>query len=232
MKKEIFLTVLFLYFLFFLNTAKAQRFKAGLSAGLTATDVAGADTRDGDNDFHKLGFTVGGIVNTRLNEKNVFQFEINYIQKGSMQPPDSLNNGYFKLAIDYMEVPMLLKHRIHFNIRKKPINGFDLEGGMSIGRMIRYTMVNETNYLQTVDLSKINKTDVSIFAGIDYNFSSNFYFCLRYGNSVIPTIKRNSVPLFLYRYTFNQGNNMVFQFAFKLIFGSTENKEQADQAVE
>jgi hypothetical protein len=211
------------YYLFLIvfiyQTNFAQQFRAGFSGGLVATDIDGADSRDGDNDFHKLGFTLGGIVNTPINKKNTFQFEINFIQKGSMQPPDSNNMGYYKIALSYIEVPVLIKRRIYFTIRKKPVSKFDLEYGFSAGKLLQHSATGNNNYSLTSSKNAFNPFDISLLAGADYNISKNVYFCFRYSNSVIPAIKRNTPNLNFITYTFNKGNNMVFQFSFKFVFG-------------
>src|SRR3954462_14677906 len=83
----------FILILFTVNYASsicvAQRFKAGLTAGLVATDVNGNDPVDHDNDFNKLGYVFGGFVNIPLSSKAVAEFEINIIQKGTLQNPDT-----------------------------------------------------------------------------------------------------------------------------------------------
>lgn len=205
-----------LIFICLLNPLTAQHFRAGISAGPAVTDVAGTTAKN----FQKLGFTAGVLVNSALSQRNTLQLEINFTKKGSMQKPDSLNNGFFKLDLNYIEIPVLFKHRLQLTLFKKPISKFDLEFGLSAGRLIRYNY-SANNYSQAIDPGSFNYTDLSLLFGIDYNFTSNFYFCLRYSNSVIPATKRNKVtsPLFLPA-TFNQGNNMVFQFVFKVIFGS------------
>ena len=207
------------------SPARAQTFRAGFTLGADATDINGMDTRDHDNDFNKLGYTFGGIVNSTLDKKNMFQMEINYIKKGTMQKPDSMNNGYYKLALDYVEIPFLLRHRMHFNLAKKPVDGFDWELGASVGRMVRSTWIRD-NYQYDVDLTRINKTDVSIFIGLNYGFSSHAFLSFRYSNSVIPAVKHDAIPGYLLPYTFNIGNNMVFQMALKFIFGGSAEKEK------
>lgn len=224
--------LIILSFVCYLNTITAQRFRAGLSGGAVATDVAGADTRDNDNDFNKLGFTVGGIVNTTFREKNTLQLEINYVQKGSLQRPDSTNNGYYKYTFNYIEVPLIFRRRLHFTLFKKPSNRFDIECGVSAARLVFSQFIGSNNYIQSFDPNEFNKTDVSILAGIDYNITSNMYFCFRYSNSVIPVTKKNPSPgpaLVYLPVTFNQGNNLVFQFSFKYVFGNGENKIQTQE---
>ncbi len=206
-----------LLFLFLIETSIAQRFRAGFTAGLVASDVNGADTRDNDNDFSKVGITAGLLVNTQVTEKTILQLELNYIQKGSLQRPDSLNNGYFKIAFNYVEFPVLLRRRVKFKIRQKPVNRFDLEAGASVGRMVSYRLINSQNTILPPADNLFNYTDVSLLVGADYNISDNFIFCLRYSNSLIPVIKKNTPNLHFITYTYNRGNNMVFQFSFKYI---------------
>ncbi|MBI3518467.1 MAG: PorT family protein [Bacteroidetes bacterium] len=200
----------------------AQRFNAGFSGGLVVSDIDGADTRDTDNDFHKLGFTLGGVVNTQLTKKTLLQFEINFIQKGSMQPPDSLNNGYFKIALGYVEIPLLIRRQIYFNWKGKKINKFDLEAGVSYGKMVQRKVIGNTNYVISNTSDYYNTNDVSVLVGADYNFTKNVLFCFRYSNSVIPVIKRNNIRPGFYSYAYNKGNNLVFQFSFKFLFGAVQ----------
>src|ERR1017187_8739910 len=87
--------------LLFITNSSAQRFQAGLTAGGIASDIPGMDTRDNDADFTKLGYTVGALVSTAISSKALVQLEINYIQKGTAQKPDSLNNGSFRYSFNY-----------------------------------------------------------------------------------------------------------------------------------
>jgi hypothetical protein len=230
MLKSKYISVLFFLISFEIGMAQNQRFKAGFTAGLVATDVDGADTRDGDNDFSKLGFTAGLLLNTELSKKTALQLELNFIQKGSMQRPDSMNNGYYKIGFSYVEFPVLLKRHITFKVRQKPVTRIDLEAGASVGRMVSYQIINGTNSVLPPSNNLFNFTDVSLLAGADYNISKSVIFCLRYSNSIIPVIKRNTPNIHFITYTFNKGNNMVLQFSFKFIFkGKTVESIPKDQ---
>lgn len=221
-------TILFCAFLIPFFISAQQQFRAGLSAGVMVTDLNGADTRDGDNDFNKPGLHFGGFVNTVLNEKNLFQFGIHYSQRGTMQRPDSMNNGYFKFSIEYAEIPFVFRHHLNFNVGKKPTDKFDLEFGGSAGILVRsrYDAGNGTNiYLP----SDINKFIANIFMGVDYSLSSNVYLSFRYLNSVTNAVHRNAIPGYLLRYSFNRANNMAFEFAFNFVLGKQEERpEQAE----
>ncbi|HEU4719352.1 MAG TPA: outer membrane beta-barrel protein [Bacteroidia bacterium] len=214
MKKQLLFFCLILLSL----SASAQQFHAGLTGGLTVTDIPGMDPRDPDEDFNKLGFVAGGIVSTILSDQNDFQFELNFIQKGSAQRPDSLNNGQFSLALNYVEVPFVFRHRMNINLKQKTVRRLGFECGLSLGRLVHERML-ANNYTQTLSATDFNYTDISLLAGLDYLFTDHFMFSLRYSNSVIPAVKRNAIMPGFVRYSFNQGNNMVFQLSFKYIFG-------------
>jgi hypothetical protein len=222
--RRIFLFSIFSLFIFSFHLNAQSRFHAGLSGCAVITDVQGTDIRDGDVDFHKLGFAAGGIVYTDLGDGNAFQFELNYITKGSMQPPDSLNNGYYKLVMNYVEVPFVFRHKFQFNVNKKPMSRFEIEFGASVGRLIHFQEIVD-NYAQTFGPENFNKTDISLLLGFNYSLTSHLYFGFRYSNSLIPALKRNSVPSYFYRFTFNNGNNMVMQLGFHYVFGKMNTPE-------
>jgi len=222
-KKTVFSLSLFLISNLLCREVSAQRFKAGISAGLVSSDVYGDDPRDYDNDFNKLGYVWGGLVNTHLSENDVLQLEINLIQKGTLQSPDSNGFGYYRLALNYVEMPLIYKHRIALRISKNPINAFDIIAGISAGQL--YHSKIEGDFITVnPDMSFLNKTDVSIHLGIAYNFSNHFNFCIRYSNSIIPVFKQNIVSSFYYPTPFdkfNSRNNMVWHFIFEYTFGNS-----------
>jgi len=219
MKRCILLFVLFI--MLCIPPLQAQRFAVGLSLGPVVSDVQGADTRDYDNDFYKVGFTAGAFVNRKMGRKNTLQLEINYVQKGTEQLPDSTNNGYFKLTLNYMEVPLLLRHRIRFNLNKEFYNNFEWELGASGGYLFSYSYVN-SGYNIPLEPNTLNKIDVSLLGGINYRFPSGFYFGVRFSNSFIPVIKHSAIPtqaFSAYPFSFNNGDNMAYQFCLKYVFG-------------
>ena len=220
MKNALF--IIAVYLLCFINELHAQHFDAGLNLGTLVSDVQGTDTRDYDNDFEKVGFTGGVFVNRTFGRNDILQLEINYTQKGAEQLPDSTNNGYFKMVLNYVEVPLLLRHRIRVNMNKKFYNNFEWELGISGGYLFSYTY-NVSGYNLLLDRSNLNFIDLNALLGINYVFSRNWYFGVRYSNSVIPVIKRNAIPaqaLTSYPLAFNNGNNRMVQFCLKYVFGS------------
>ena len=92
----------------------SQIFKPGIIIGAVTTDLDGIDPYD--NDFHKAGFTAGGLLNAKLSEKNSLQFEILYTQKGTLQPADSTNNYiYYKLKTNKLHFRFQFYTKSFFN---------------------------------------------------------------------------------------------------------------------
>lgn len=210
--------------LFFAPALHAQHFMAGVSAGPLCSDVQGTDIIDYDNDFLKVGYSVGAFVNREFGEKNIVQIEINYIQKGTEQLPDSNNNGYFKFTLNYVEVPLLIRHRIHFNLNRKFYNNFEWELGVSGGYLFSYNYTS-SGYSLPIAAGSLNKIDVSVLGGINYILPKGFYFGVRYSNSVIPVIKHSAIPIqsfSSYNFAFNNGDNMVFQFCLKYVIAGNQ----------
>lgn len=225
MKQTIRLVFMACIYLLASEKSNSQVFRAGFTLGAVSSDIAGIDSRNHTN-FHKLGFIAGGIINAELNKKNMFQMEMNYVQKGTLQPPDSMNNGYYKLGIDYIEVPFIIRHRVSFTLGKKKIERFDWEAGASIGRMVHHSWILD-NYPAPINLDNMNRTDASLLIGLNYNFSSHSCLNFRYTNSVIPAIKHGVIPAYLVRYYYNTNNNIVFQVSLKFIFGGSAEKNSA-----
>jgi len=210
--------------LLFIQQLHAQHFMAGLSGSGLVSDVQGTDTRDFDNDFYKAGFSLGAFVNRQISDKNILQLEINYIQKGAEQVPDSNNNGYFKLTLNYIEVPVLLRHRIHFNANNKFYNNFEWELGVSGGYLFSYNFISGTGYSYTYSTGSLNTIDISVLGGINYILSPSVYVGLRYSNSLIPVMKRNNLPSTFNQYSlaFNDGNNLVWAFSLKYVIAGKQ----------
>ncbi|MBI3500966.1 MAG: PorT family protein [Bacteroidetes bacterium] len=215
-----------LYLIPFTSSAQST-FRAGLAAGLVSSDVVGIDPYD--TDYSKLGFTAGGFSNLKLSERNSLQFEILYVQKGSLQPLDTANNNYYfyKLKLNYAEVPLLFIHRFKIAMMKKeafPL-GFEIGPSFGIRTSIRQDGIAYQNgyYLTGVyDYTQFRKTEVAANIGISYYFTKNFLFNVRYSNSIIPVI-RHAIPLnTFFWYAFNKGDNTLVSFTFRLLFGGKE----------
>lgn len=214
--------LLFPALLLFLSPLKAQQFKVGLLAGVNISDVDGMDPVDFDNDFHKFGFTVGGLVSTHIAEKTFLQMEIAYSQLGSSNPPDTSqanfnNNFYYTFRLNYINVDLALRHKVTINFSKKPNSNFTIDGGVSVGYMFKYYYTAQS-LTYPLDL---NTKSIAGFVGFGYNFTPNILIDLRYYNAFISDFANTpSNSQFLYYGSWNRGHNISFQITFKFMFGS------------
>jgi len=157
--------------------AKAQRFKGGVIAGISTTQIEG----DGYGGFNKAGLQLGGFVNTKISEKFIGQFEINYINKGSKDPADPDNGKYYQyiIRINYVEIPILLRYKF-----KK----FIFDGGLSYGRLVKEEQIDSNGDVPQL-LKKIRsfkRGELAYQIGASYAISDNLFVCWRNSASILP----------------------------------------------
>ena len=187
--------IIFLLSGFLLN---AQEFYGGITAGMTATQVAG----DVCSGYDKAGLYAGIYANLKVSKKSVFQLEIDYIQKGSRWVPNEKNDYQsYKLNLQYIDVPVLYKYIIsqRFTVEIGPVYGFFIKD------------YEEANFSNELAGKPFNTHNLSVIVGMYYYITDNFMFNLRSSNSVIPIREHTSGAT---RF-FNRGQyNDVLIFAF------------------
>ncbi len=154
--------------------SRAQsRFKPGLKAGISTSQVEG-DTYGG---FDKAGFVGGATLNGKINEKWRAQFEILFVQKGSKHVGDGAKGdfSFYKMQLNYVEVPILLQY-----MQKK----FTFEIGPGIGYLISAKEYDGIGELQNT--IPFYTTEVSGSIGLSYQLYKNFAINWRFTNSLLP----------------------------------------------
>lgn len=177
-------------------TLSSQEFNGGLIGGISASEISG-DRLEGPN---KAGVYAGGFVNRYFTPKSSAQMELNFVQKGSRQNPDSTNNySFYLLRINYVELFTHYKWDFH--------HLFTLEVGPSLGVLI--SQYEEADY-QLLD-NPFNLFDLSLNIGLFYHFNPRWSFNIRYSNSILPVRPHSGGTT----YKFNQGQyNEVLSFTF------------------
>ncbi len=192
------------FFLFLSQISFSQRFKSGIMAGFTTSQVSG-DQLQG---FDKSGFEFGGLVATPLSQKFDLSFQIVFIQKGSKKPFNpEIDFEFYKMSLSYIEVPLLLRY-----VYSKRIQ---FEAGPALGRLI--SSKEEDAAGEILAPKAFKKYELSVMLGMSYMLFNNFYLNLQGSNSVLPIrdppkfagvrINRyqyNSVLMFSFRYIFNK----------------------------
>ena len=198
----------------------AQRFKAGLFAGVSTSQVHG-DTYSG---FNKAGLYAGASLAKKFSEESKWEssFEISYIQKGSRKLANPSKGDYksYYLNLDYAEVPVLLRY--HFSIAdttRSFSSNFFIEGGLSFGALVNQKESDENGVI--LGGIPFEKYDISTVFGLSYSLRKNVFFNIRTINSFIPVRKFN-IPIYYPRWflnLFNRGYyNNVLAFSLRCQF--------------
>lgn len=177
---SIFLIIIFILLFFSTSVSLAQNkgFQGGLLIGAVASQVDG-DKLEG---YHKAGFQGGLYMTNKLNKNFGFTIEMKYIQKGSRTtsaPADTINavpERYYKLRLNYIEVPFLL----NFYLKKK----FMLETGMGFGYMFR-SREDPDGYGFTIPDVPFKRFDLPFYFGVAYFPWENFHIDFRYSYSTV-----------------------------------------------
>ncbi len=155
----------------------AQKFKAGLNFGTTATQVTG----DNLAGFNKIGVFGGMYVFLPIKNDNKLMMEFDFIQKGSRQnanPNQGIYDSYL-MRLNYLEVPLIYE----YNYR----NFVGFQGGISLAFLISASEKDSYGTI-TPDLTEpyFKKTDLSYFAGFRFKIKKDWGFLFRYSYSIIP----------------------------------------------
>lgn len=174
----------------------AQEFKGGILGGLAASEVSG-DRLSGPN---KAGLYLGAFVYRYFSQRSSIQMELDYIQKGSRQNPDSSNNYQsYLLRLNYIELPV----HYRYDFAEKA----SLEAGLSLGVLVH--SYEEANGSTAVSGPDFNTTDFSFNFGFFYTIMENLKINVRYSNSIL-AIRPHSQGQ---TYRWNQGQyNEVLSF--------------------
>jgi hypothetical protein len=166
------INILFLLGISLLN-AQENSFRAGFNFGLVGSQIDG----DGAVGFHKGGLVLGGLVNYPISQKASFQFEINYLNKGSKKLPTKNDPSFFAIRLNYIEVPLFLKIE-H--------NSIIYQFGMSYGRLINQRFFDEYGEYTPVQSGLFKRQEFAFHLGAGYRISSQATVHARYTRSIIP----------------------------------------------
>lgn len=164
---------LFIFFLLLSLESKAQQaFKAGLSLGMTTSQISG----DGLGGWDKFGVTGGAFVSAPLSSKNGFRIGLNYADKGSRTKRDTLNFNTFAYRLRYIEVP------IQYSFQNGP---FTFLTGLYYGRLIKQDIL--ANALTYDVTPPFRNYDVGITVGATLQLGDHLFLEGRFSSSLLPT---------------------------------------------
>ncbi|MDD5572152.1 MAG: porin family protein [Bacteroidales bacterium] len=182
----------------------SQNFKGGIIAGMSASQISG----DKLTGFYKAAPIFGGFTRLNFNEKNMMEFDLYYIGKGSHKTIDTINFEFYTLKLGYIEALFLYRYRIKY---------FFLEGGVSFAVLTNSSEEFETGiYKPGVDRPAFNKFDYNFHVGLGYPIGKKIIFSARFSRSLMPVRGQNlngGQPR-LERLQFNSATTFTFSYQF------------------
>ena len=165
----------------------AQRFSAGILAGLNASQI------DGDNlaGFDKLGLTGGIKTVMDFDSPWKINMEFLYSERGSR--PDIFNPDYdpdIEISLKYIEIPVYVSIGDWWQEEGKYYK-MSLHTGLSYGRLLD---AKTTDYYNTAEESYDNlvpyfsENDLSWLIGATYRMSPRWGVTARYSRGIIPLL--------------------------------------------
>jgi hypothetical protein len=199
--------ILFAFLFLVVTQVHAQKaFRAGIVAGINATQISGDDL----GGYDKLGLNAGGFCNFPLSDNWKAQFEILFSQKGSRKTPHPETGDYteYKLQLNYVEVPLLFLRSLPNKLKK-----FSVEFGPSFAALMSSEESNQQGIIPgTRDFKSF---EISFNIGIDYAISEKFSINFRSNNSVLPVREHAANSTFL----LNRGQySSVLELTFRYQF--------------
>ena len=180
MNKNILKSFLFILACLFLqtNTSAQQRFKAGLIAGLNASQIQNDDVGGYDRLRVQGGLRAIAIFTDRFD----LNIELLYSQRGSYAKEGSPRcfNGPLDITANYVEIPVLatIKDWMH---EEDGYYRIQASGGFSYGRLISSSSIGSCHD----GLEELfNKNDVSFTIGAEYFATKNVTIGFRWSRSL------------------------------------------------
>ncbi|MBN2348303.1 MAG: porin family protein [Bacteroidales bacterium] len=177
--------------------AMGQRFQGGLLAGLTACQIDG-DTYSG---YNKAGLLGGVFVKTDFSNKLSGQLELKYISKGAGTKNNDSNTNYYRVNMQYLEIPVLARYRVYKLLVA--------ELGIGAGYLFKAQKDDGNGYLDFEP--PLNNFELSGIAGVHYELFKHISVNARFQYSLFPVLPFGvDVP----SYQISGFYNNIISFAF------------------
>lgn len=168
------------------NSIAQPRFRAGIVAGLVASQIDG----DLSAGYNKLGLQSGIRVTSRLKGKSEASMEFLFSQRGCQN--QLIQGDYsaypFSLRLNYVEVPLQFHYKdwlIEGETEKDNFYRVALNAGFSYARLINTKVDDESSWLSGVAPDYLKKNDFGFCLGFNFFFSKHFGFTFRFYRSLL-----------------------------------------------
>ena len=155
--------------------AHAQRFRAGVIAGLTASQIDG----DASAGYRKLGLQGGLRGQAQLSNNQAVSVELLYTQRGCRS--EAQDPVFFKTTLHYAEIPLQWHWRLW---GRSGGQGVVLNAGLSYGRLLDHTNDAELGGGITVALPDVRRNSFCLLAGASLHASEHLALTFRYQHGI------------------------------------------------
>ena len=221
MQKKIFFLLIVLLFGFNVFEVNAQIIKGEVILGMNLSQV------DGDEvfGFKKVGLNAGAGVLVPIAKNWDVSFEAIFSQKGANQKPqnsDTIENGAYRLNLNYAEVPVLVMYT-----DKEFISA---GAGFAWGRLVGVKEWEHGNSIETTTVNSgvYEKNDFSILGDLRIRIYKQLKFNLRYQYSLVKIRTREFGNASIGFWTRNQFNNLI-SFRLIWVFNEAQSKRVLDE---
>lgn len=161
---------------------REQRFRAGLIAGLTASQIDGDDSYG----YNKLGLQAGVRTAALLGKRTEASVELLFAQRGARNEllPNNINPNNFALTLNYVEVPLQFHYKDWFVDDDE--DGFYrvvVNGGFSYGRLINYRVSDDLSFIEVV-APFVEKNDFNYLLGATVFANRHLGFTVRISRGI------------------------------------------------
>jgi hypothetical protein len=176
------------------------QFRGGFTAGINSSAISGGDA----SSFRQFGLGAGPFVNYVFSETDDLHIEMLFSQKGARKPqkPDIGDFSFYLLRLNYIELPLLYRHR-H--------NRYLFEAGPSVSYLI--SMREEDAHGQLPLIFPYRPYELAVNLGISYEINEKIDMNWRGTHSLIPV--RNHLSGGAFRLNRGQYNAVI---SFRLMY--------------
>lgn len=161
---------------------RQQRFKAGIIAGVTASQIDG----DASAGYHKVGLQGGLRGITRLKEKQDLSVEILFTQRGCRSQPKFFPE--YSTTLNYVEVPVQWHYKDWLANQDSDAPDFyriHVNAGLSYARLINFqNKFDDSGAGITAALPDLNENSFCVVIGASFYASPHIAFTFRWHRAV------------------------------------------------
>lgn len=167
--------LLFLAVLFSQSVFAQERFKAGITAGLNASQIRG----DATGGYNKLGIVAGLRAITVFTERTDLTIELTYSQRGSRN--DSSEPTQIQINLNYIEVPFIFHYK-DWLIEDKDYYKVQAAFGLTFSRLLKGEHDNRIGDIVEKTSDWISN-DIGMLLGAEFFFNQHWSLSGRWNTS-------------------------------------------------